>query len=219
MLLENNADPNILDCQKNSPLHFSLKNGDGSAMRVGVVKLLLDYEANVDATNLNGETPIFCLLSECLDRKKSMEICKLLVEQFRANLMISNNDGEGLLHACLKNCPRQREDTWWRTRENVIKYLLLHDVDISAISCKSKSSPLVQLIDDIHVMFRGFPPSKAFSIIEILVLGGVMSEKDLAALDRCSKFGYKSWRVKLKELHEIMTENMEFDFMKPARDK
>jgi len=63
-LLENKADVNLRDRRRDTPLHYSSYGSDGSKdpnkfrMLVDVIRLLLQYGADIDAQRQNGWTPL-----------------------------------------------------------------------------------------------------------------------------------------------------------------
>lgn len=81
-LLEAGADPNLLNDDRNNALWFACHGGDAD-----LVRLLIDYDTEIDNRNVNGAT---CLIYAASAGKE--EIVKILVEA-GADLGIATVDG------------------------------------------------------------------------------------------------------------------------------
>tara|TARA_Y100000996_G_C22477573_1_gene624817 strand:- start:42 stop:1052 length:1011 start_codon:yes stop_codon:yes gene_type:complete len=121
VLLNYHADVNKTDMHKNTLLHYTVgKSGDRLSMnqfdfnfiRVHVVNLLIEYNADVNAQNNKGETPLMLC-------DKYSDVCKLLI-QYKANINLKNNEGRNALF-------------------NIIRYFHTPNYDICKFLVENKS--------------------------------------------------------------------------------
>jgi hypothetical protein len=75
LLLEKGATPNVSDNRFDTPLHLACINGVE-----GFVEMLLKYGANIDMTNIHGQTPLYCSICTDILPNPIPQIVKLLLE-------------------------------------------------------------------------------------------------------------------------------------------
>ena len=100
LLLYNGADPNSRDLFDNTPLHYIIQLGD-----VKLIKILIDNRADVNARNLNGDTPLFGYFE---NYNHSPEITKSVFEymiKHGADVNLPGVSGRTCLHLVALYCP------------------------------------------------------------------------------------------------------------------
>jgi hypothetical protein len=81
LLLEYNANPNLYDLAKTTPLHIAARKGN-----IEIVKILLKYNANPNLQDFSGFTSLLRAISN-----QNTEVAKLLLAN-QANINIANNN-------------------------------------------------------------------------------------------------------------------------------
>lgn len=109
-LFEYNACPNSQDEDGNSVLHWLANCG---SERFQLMKMLLDYGADVKLKNRWGETPLFCFVGNPSGFRKNIcfvEVCKLLLmSNSDVNIQLKEPNkhvdvvGDTLLHCAIRN--------------------------------------------------------------------------------------------------------------------
>jgi ankyrin repeat protein len=84
------VDVNGLDINGVSALHLAAEFGDLESMRI-----LIQYGALVNITDHQGENPLFYAV-----RAGHYEVIKALVEEFKINMEMINEDDENVLDLC-----------------------------------------------------------------------------------------------------------------------
>jgi ankyrin repeat protein len=99
-LLSAGANPNYGDLFDNTPLHYIIQLGD-----VKLIKILIDNRADVNARNLNGDTPLFGYFE---NYNHSPEITKSVFEymiKHGADVNLPGVSGRTCLHLVALYCP------------------------------------------------------------------------------------------------------------------
>ncbi len=121
LLLKRNANVNKLDNERRSPLSQACAaTGDHSVEpRVHVIEKLIEYEADLNHTDDNGDTPamIICMNSALSGQDKYLLLQVLL--NSGTNVRLKNRRGEMLLHKVMRNFERETKD-----RKNALKLVL-----------------------------------------------------------------------------------------------
>ena len=88
-MLERGTDVNVLEEDNVTPLHEAARNG-----RVGVVRVLLECDANVGAEDKEGRTPLHAAAQGRYKRREYMtaEVVSVLLE-YGANVGAKDNKG------------------------------------------------------------------------------------------------------------------------------
>jgi len=86
-LIERGAVVNVSDENGTTPLHLASELGNED-----VVSLLIENGASVDTQDNEGETPLFCAI-----RAQRTDVVKQLVQDFKADTMCQNSDGENAI--------------------------------------------------------------------------------------------------------------------------
>ena len=92
ILLDNDADVSIANNSSEIPLHATARSGNKE-----IIGKLIQYGANLDATDKEGRTPLICLL----DNKRT-DAALFLIEQ-GADTEITDNTGVSCGDEALKN--------------------------------------------------------------------------------------------------------------------
>jgi len=154
LLLDNGADPNLGDDKNNTPLQVASSNrGD---INSEIIKLLLQYGANINSTNIVGVTPLFFA---CL-QENHLNIDTLL--EYGADPYIMNNENQYIM-----NNPMINEDI----KEYIgNKMYELHKLNVAydmiEIAKGIEEDPLQELTDDIleniynELMMKPYDPEK-----------------------------------------------------------
>jgi len=132
------ASVNIRDNLNNSPLHVAIMKGN-----IGMVKALLKYDADVNATGFQGKMPLHLSVV-------SKRLVQLLLKH-QPDLSVQDNQGNSILH-CLLRLPN-----WWNNLdiEHSIKSVLSAGVDINIPNITGES-PLHKLIVEAITKSQGY---------------------------------------------------------------
>ncbi len=126
LLIENGADPNCLDCWKNTPLHYA-----AASRHLVIAQMLIDSQnfnpENINAQNEDGETPLHVAI-----RKNRLDMVKLLIEK-GADLKNINTCGDTPLHVAVQNS--------WFYQFDIVNLLIEKGADVH-LENKQGKTPL-----------------------------------------------------------------------------
>ena len=95
ILLEGGADIEVVDKDRDTPLHFASTLG-----RIEVARVLFEYGATVNAENYDGETPLHVISRGNSDSRDATRLVQLFIER-GADVNALDKDGDTPLHtAC-----------------------------------------------------------------------------------------------------------------------
>ncbi|KAB8260580.1 ankyrin repeat-containing domain protein [Aspergillus pseudonomiae] len=130
MLLENEEDVNErgMTEKEQSPIHLAALNG-----HVAVVKLLLERGANVEAQDVNMDTPLCLAVATC-----QAAVVDLLLE-YKAKVNVRNSEGQTPLAILITAAPERQGTTAWKT---IMQRLIAGGSDLEARVEPSGYTPL-----------------------------------------------------------------------------
>jgi hypothetical protein len=110
----------------NTPLHIAVENSDEN-----MVKLLIEYDADIEALNNKGQLPLHLLMEGLPDEEESKAIIKQFIEN-GIDIDIQDKRGNTLLHLLMMDCPNEDELV-------IIKFLLENSADVKVKNKKGKT--------------------------------------------------------------------------------
>ena len=136
-LIENGADVNVIDEDKNTPLLLLLKNQRENVLEM--FTLLIEHGANINVINEDKYTPLLLLLK--YQRENVLEMFTLLIEH-SANINVIDKDNSTPLLLLLKN-----------QKENVLvmcKSLIEHGANLNVFNNHISKTPISIILKYYH---------------------------------------------------------------------